>query len=590
MRILRQSFLTLAVAVACFSSTWAEDAVLVVHVSDPQGKPIQGVVLSTTGDSSTGSATDIAGKSRIKLAPQTKVGSEVELVVVKAAQDLVFISPWNSRVTVRPFDNESQNVASIVLAERGNRMLLEYPVGQVALASKVNAANSVKAVGVQLTEEQRRATLAEVAKAYGLKPEEVDRAIRALGEKTTDPYQLGLVALYARNYPEAERQLTKSVEERERNLEKARSELADAQFFLGKTLYEKGRYKGAVGAYRRAVELRPDDVITLNSLALALHQDGEYREAEKYYQLALQLGERRYGPTHQNVGALLSGLGILYGEQGRYTEAEPLFKRALAIQEKALGSEHLEVGISLNNLAMLYEKQGRYPEAEQLIKRDLAISEKALGAEHPSVAASLNNLALIYTDQGKYTAAEPLIKRALAIFEKQLGPEHPNVATSLSSLAQLYSAQEKYEEAESLIKRALAIREKALGPEHPDVASSLNDLAMVLYEGEERLQEAEPLIKRALSIYEKIFGPEHPDVATLLNNLARLYTDQGKYTAAEPLFKRALAIQEKVLGPEHPDVAETLESYSELLRLLNRNTEAKAMEARAEKIMAKYKR
>lgn len=111
----------------CCHLVRAEEDVLVVHVSDPGGRNIFRVVLSTTGDSSTSPPTDIAGKTRIRLAPQTRAGSEITLQIIKAPQDLVFISPWNQRVTVRSFDNESQNVAQVVLCERGSRMLLEYP-------------------------------------------------------------------------------------------------------------------------------------------------------------------------------------------------------------------------------------------------------------------------------------------------------------------------------------------------------------------------------------------------------------------------------------------------------------------------------
>ena len=38
---------------------------------------------------------------------------------------------------------------------------------------------------------------------YGLDPTEVDEALKALGAKTTDPYEAGQIALYKNNYREA---------------------------------------------------------------------------------------------------------------------------------------------------------------------------------------------------------------------------------------------------------------------------------------------------------------------------------------------------------------------------------------------------
>src|ERR1700755_181357 len=150
---------TAIVTRACCHLVRAEEGVLVVNVADTENQPIPGVVLSTTGDSSTSPATDVAGKTRIKLAPQTKPGSEVELVIVRASQDLVFISPWNYRVLVPPFENNSQTAVKVVMAERCKRSLLENPQAAVAIVSKVNAANATRVGTEPLTEEQRRGQL-----------------------------------------------------------------------------------------------------------------------------------------------------------------------------------------------------------------------------------------------------------------------------------------------------------------------------------------------------------------------------------------------------------------------------------------------
>ena len=85
--------------------------------------------------------------------------------------------------------------------------------------------------------------------------EEVDKAIRAWGAKATDSYDLGLAALYARNYVSATAKLTDSLKQREEKLaadkkadEKA---IADAAFFLGSSLFEQGKYRESATAYQR---------------------------------------------------------------------------------------------------------------------------------------------------------------------------------------------------------------------------------------------------------------------------------------------------------------------------------------------------
>jgi tetratricopeptide (TPR) repeat protein len=356
---------------------------------------------------------------------------------------------------------------------------------------------------------------------------------------------VGVARYDAGAYDEAIDRFTKALDQQHSS--KSESEEADVKFYLGKSLYQKGKYSEAVGRLQEVVSKR----------------DG--------------------------APDVLDWLGWALWRAARYAEAEPLYKRALAVREKALGPEHPDTAQSLNNLALLYYSQGRYAEAEPLCKRALAVREKALGPEHPDTARSLNNLANLYGKQGRYAEAEPLYKRALAIREKALGPEHPETAQSLNNLASLYYSQVRYAEAESLCKRALAVEEKALGPEHPETAQSLNNLAN-LYGKQGRYAEAEPLYKRALAVEEKALGPEHPDIAQSLNNLALLYGEQGRYAEAEPLYKSALAIEEKALGPEHPDTAQVLENYADLMRKLNRESEAAKLEARAKEILEKTNR
>jgi tetratricopeptide (TPR) repeat protein len=502
MRPLTRSLFILIFTMAFCHIAWAEEGILVVQVSDPLGKPLAGVVLSATGDSSTSAptevikqVTEVSGKARIKLADSTRPGDEVELVMVKAQQDLVFISPWNQRVTVPCFENNTRCVVRVVLAERGSRMLLEYPPAQLALVAKVNVANATTTIKGRSVEEQRPANLAEVAKAYGYTPEDVDRAIRSLGKATTDPYELGQVALYESNYLEAERQLSRSKAER-------KDALADVSFSLGQTYYEQGRYEESVKEYQEAAALRPDDGSILNGLGNALHQAGQYMKAEEIYQRSLKIREKLLGSEHRHVATGLNNLALLYTDQGRYVEAEPLYKRALAIYEKRLGPEHLLVAFSLNNLANLYQEQGKYAEAEPLYKRSLAIFEKQLGPDHPNVSSNLNNLAHLYQKQGNFAGAEQLYKRALAITEKRLGLEHPLVATTLNNLANLYKYQGKYAEAEPLYKRALVIIEQKFGLEHPLVATVLENYADLL-RTVKRNVEAEKMEARAKAIQAK---------------------------------------------------------------------------------------
>jgi CHAT domain-containing protein/tetratricopeptide (TPR) repeat protein len=322
-----------------------------------------------------------------------------------------------------------------------------------------------------------------------------------------------------------------------------------------------------------------DEFDALNQQVVRLYQAGKYAEATEIAKQLLANKEKKLGPDHPQVAAILNDLAFLYRTQGHHHEAEPLLKRSLAIYEKAHGPDHPEVATVLNNLAVLYNRLGRYADVEPLLKRALDIYEKVLPPDHPEVAGALNNLAATYRAEARYDEAEPLYKRALAIFEKN-GPEEPDATMALNNLGVLYKVQGRYAEAEPLLRRSLAINEKVLRPDHPQVARALGSLAS-LYHAQGRYTEAEPLLKRSLAIFEEALELDHPEVAGALNDLAALYDSLDRYADAEPLLKRVLAIDEKALGLDHPDVATDLANLAQMYRTQGRFAEAELFYKRA---------
>jgi tetratricopeptide (TPR) repeat protein len=542
---------------------WAETGTLVVHVKDVQERPVAGIQIGVTGDGGSDTTGD-DGKARIPLAKQTKENDWVRLQILKSppGKDLVMVSPWEYGTLVPSFANESKNVVEILVVQRADRVALQSGAVLKALAEQINKANAPKTADKLAAPEDPKASLAAVARQYGLAPDDVDQAIRTW--QTKDPYEDGLKALYGQNFPKASKQFAESLQEREKKMAADQNAVADAAFFLGLSLYEEGKYRDSATAFQRCLQLRPDNETALNNLAVSLTQAGDYAAAEPPIERALAIREKTLGPDHPLVSIALNNLAALRTAKGDYAGAEPLFRGALAIDEKTLGPDHPQVAADVNNLAMLLEAKGDYAEAEPLLRRVLAIDEKALGPNHYDTARDLNNLALMLRTKGDYAGAEPLYRRAIAIREKALGPDHPDVAKYLGNLAELLQATGDYMGAEPLFRRSLAIIEGALGPDHPDTATSLNNLAELL-QAEGDYAEAEPLLRRALGIGEKALGPDHPDVAKYLSNLGELLREKGDRAEAEPLFRRALAINESALGPHHPDVATDLNNLANLL-------------------------
>ena len=290
----------------------------------------------------------------------------------------------------------------------------------------------------------------------------------------------------------------------------------------------------------------------LNQLGVYSQGRAELTQAKGYYERALAIAEKVYGPEHPEVAIRANNIGQILQDQGDLAEALKYTQRALAIDEKALGPEQPQVAIFANNIGTILQAQGDLAGALEYMKRALAIGEKVHGPEHPDVAIRANNIGQILQDQGDLAGALEYAKRALAIGEKVYGPEHPQVAIFASNIGTILQAQGDLAGALEYTKRALAISEKVYGPEHPQVAIFANNIGQILQDKGD-LAGALEYAKRALTIGEKVYGPEHPAVAIRANNIGTILRDQGDLAGARPHLERALRIFQKFLGDDHPN-------------------------------------
>jgi tetratricopeptide (TPR) repeat protein len=378
----------------------ADAAQITVMAEDIKGIMVKNVIFVCIATGAKSPPTTTEGRTKVALPDGVKPGQRIELQVSRVSTDQpdwVFLSPWDRMVSV----HAAGEYTKIVLVRRGDRDALQSGEFSKAMAHRILAEIGKASTPDQpVTEQQRHNILVAEAMRVGLKPEEVDHAIRIWKERAQDPYDIGIAALYDGNYPKAAEQLAKSLKLREEQEAEFREKVADAAYFLGQALSEQGQYVQATESYRKALERRPDDAFTMNAYGMALVQAGNYNEAESQLKRSLEIAEKTW-KDHREVATSLNNLAVLYRKQGRYAAAEPLFKQSLEIAEKTLGKDHRDVGASLNNLALLYIDQGRYAAAEPLFKQSLEIAEKALGKDHRDVATSLGNLALLYDKQGR---------------------------------------------------------------------------------------------------------------------------------------------------------------------------------------------
>ncbi len=249
-------------------------------------------------------------------------------------------------------------------------------------------------------------------------------------------------------------------------------------------LYEKGRTTAQAWLNSASVlktrETQPKVYAEiLDRAAYFERMLGNYPEALRLEQQALQIALETLRPDDDFTAELRSNLATVYQDLGDYTRARELLEASLASALKHFGPDHPEVAARQSNLAAVYRDLGDYARAQELLEASLASALKHFGADHPHAAVLQSNLATVYQDLGDYARARELLEASLASDLKHFSTEHPEVATRLNNLAHVYWGMGDKEQARTLFRRALEIRRKFLGEEHPytrDIKKSLDSI------------------------------------------------------------------------------------------------------------------
>ncbi len=274
----------------------------------------------------------------------------------------------------------------------------------------------------RFTSPDRAANIPEFVKLPG-------DAITDIREQFLDPYSFlraGLANEHTGNHELAERAYRRGLE-----LSPNDPELHNA---LGWTLFQQGRSEEAVAEYQRALATDPKLVKSHNNMALALVDLGRLEEAASHTRRRSQLEPK---------AEIYSDLGFTKARMGRTEEARADYQKALELDPNC-ASAHL-------NLAVTYVQAGQLGEAESHYR-------EALRAK-PS-AETHNGLGYVLARQGRTDEAVAEYRQAIDS-DAKFTPAYNNLAAALAKQGKLEEAAHYYEL--SLALRPSAAVHNALG-------------------------------------------------------------------------------------------------------------------------------
>jgi choline-sulfatase len=206
--------------------------------------------------------------------------------------------------------------------------------------------------------------------------------------------------------------------------------ISDAYFALGNIYYKTRRFREALEAFQKSLDLKPDDSFAVINIANSLQALGQSEQAERFVldylakglddpQLYFLLGNirvRRGDPdgavayfekcltANPQSASAHNAIAAICLNNDRLDEAEAHLKAAAAISPRLTSLRF--------NMAQLLEKQNRYPEAADFYLQEIQDSPKNFRA--------LFNLSRVYRMMGREEDEFATLKKAI-----EVNPEFP---------------------------------------------------------------------------------------------------------------------------------------------------------------------
>jgi tetratricopeptide (TPR) repeat protein len=299
---------------------------------------------------------------------------------------------------------------------------------------------------------------------------------------------------------------------------------------LGSALQDKGDLEGAVAAYRRALDLDPKYAWAHIGLGAALYHMGDLEGAVAAFRRALAL-DPEDAMAHTNLGNALRRKGDLGGALAAY-------RRAMALDPK-YAPAHYGLGNALYTKGDLAGAGAAYRKAITLDPRDaqahsnfglalyhmgdlagaVAAHRRAIALD-PKLAAAHNNLGLALKSQGDLAGAVAAYRRAITL--------DPQYATAHYSLGLALAAQGDLAGAVAAHRRAIAL--------DPKDAKAHYGLGFAL--------RRQGDLEGAIAAYRQVIALDPKDT-NAHNNLGNALRAQGDLGGAVAAFRRALALDPK---------------------------------------------
>jgi len=317
------AFAALLLSVPAFSQVSGVEGI----VKDETGKPLKDAVVNFD-------RTDIKGHYTVKSDKKGHYGH--------------YGLPLGTYTIAVVVDGKVRDTANNVRTSPGDPKTINFDLKQSA--DQAQALQKAAETGT-LTQEQSRSMTKEQKESFE-KAAKAREAQLAKNKQLNEAFNTGKTALEAKQYDAAIDSLTKA-SEMDPKQSAVWAALADSYVGAAPTkgAEASATYAKAFDAYKKALEIVPDDAALYNNYALALAKDKKIDEAKQNLAKAAQLDPPGAGKYWYNLGALLVN-------SGQNAAAEEEFRHAVTADPN-YADAHYQLGMSLVANAETDPKTGK---------------------------------------------------------------------------------------------------------------------------------------------------------------------------------------------------------------------------------------
>lgn len=306
----------------------------------------------------------------------------------------------------------------------------------------------------------------------------------------------------------------------------------------GKVLELIGKWEDCENTYNKALRMakKTRDVLLLgqcnNSLGRLLVLKGDYTNAAKYLQSAMQLFELL--ENQSGMARVYGNLGNLHFRQGDYKAAKSYFSQSIELSRAAAEIPNAQV---VAHLGLTYMNQGNYDEAIRCQQEQLELSRNR--NDKQGMADLYTKIGIVYFEKGEYDEALENYLKGLELSEELGNKQLTSIA--IGCIGSVYERKGDYDKAMTHFERDLQLCEE-LGDKQ-GIAIALGLIGELLsYKGD--FYKAIDYLQKNLMICEGLGYQK--GIAKAVNTLADVFFYLKEYNRSLQYYNRAIEVTRKI--------------------------------------------